>query len=363
MKIIFGLLLLICSIQSKGQAIADPATGQLDITDQSGESINANFLFPGDITVLKVPVYNLSQLVALPSGSCKMVINLGQYMILDPAFNLATAPLSSYFSWSSAVVGGKFIITGNLIASLPGDFYGTASFNLKANTLGSSIILSDFLVTNHSSSVTLIDEDINNNTASLSYIITTQILPVTFTKLSLLKKGCQVMVNFSTEKEINVNSFEIELSKDGIHYKKIGEIKPKENSDYNFNFQIAADNAAPNLFVRIKSVDNDRSFKYSVTKSINGYCDEKKGNISLYPNPVDHYQEEVIVTKKGSLFNGQYNLVLIDISGKIIKNSRLNLLNATQFRYNTNNLSSGQYMLLLTGIASEKLSNIRFNKL
>ena len=363
MKILYCLFLLILSIKSEGQVIADPATGQMDITNLLDSSLNANFLIPGDITILKVPVYNLNQLAALPLGTCKLIISLGPNLILDPSFNLATAPLSNYFLWTSAMMGGQLKITGNLIASLPADFYGNASFNLKASTLGSADIQSDFLVTNHNTATTLIDEDINNNNASLSYKITFKTVPVTFTKLLLSKTDCQVQVNFSTEKEINVKSFEIEISKDGIHYSKAGELEPKESADYHFDFQLTNDNSAPSLFVRIKSVDNDRSFKYSTTKNINGYCDKKKENLILYPNPVDHYQKEVVITKRGSLFNGQYNLAVFDISGKIIKSSLLNLLNVTQFRYNINNLSSGQYILQLITSEGEKLSNIRFNKL
>ncbi len=358
------LLFLLHSIPGISQVVADPANGQMDITDKAGVSLNANFIPPAANVTLQIPVYNLNQLVALPAGSCKFIVTLGNNMILDPLFNVATAPLNNYFSWTTANLSGKVQITGNLTSAIPPDFYGIATFKIKATTsLGTSIIESDFLVTNHNTSTPLTDEDAFNNTATLTYTVTMRTLPVTFTALSLTKKGCHIQVNFKAENAINVKQYEVELSKDGIHFIKLGDMPVKNITSYQFDFSLAGINTANNIFIRIKSVDLDGTGVYSVTKQINGYCDENTGGMQLYPNPVGSNWAEVIITATGKKFNGQYNLILMDITGKILNITKFDLLNATQLNFPINYLSSGQYILRVSNKANGQLTTLRFNRL
>lgn len=348
----------------KGQVIADPATGQMDITSQSGISLNANQILPGEIFLLKVPIYNLNQLVALPSGTCKFVITLGNKMSLDTSFTVGIAQLSNYFLWTTAIVGDKVQLTGNLTNTLPADFDAVLEFKIKAAaSTGTSLIESEFLVTNHSASTLLSDEDVNNNTASLTYSVTTHTLPVNFNSLSLSKNECRVQVNFNAENAINVNRYEIELSKDGVQFIKIGVSQPSARTTYSFNFNLVDSLTAKSIFIRIKSVDNDGKIGYSTTKQMNGYCDENFGGMQLYPNPVQSNWAEVIITTTGKKFNGQYDLLLLDISGKLLKNTKLDLLNATRLNYPITHLSTGQYILRISNSVSGQLTNLRFNKL
>lgn len=346
------MLFLLLSVQGNSQVVTDPATGQMDITDQNGVSLNANFIAPAEIVTLKIPVYNLNQLVGLPLGTCKFIISLGNNMVLDPSFNLAAAPLSNYFSWTTAIAAGKLQITGNLISALPQDFDGIAAFKIKAtNILGTSMIESDFLVTNHNTTTPLTDEDPNNNTATLTYTVTTQTVPVTFTNLFLTKKGCRVQVNFTTENAINVNRYEIELSKDAIHYIELGEIARKNTINYQYDFTLTDATTAPNIFIRIKSVDQDGSFGYSDTKKLSGICDDKKADLlRIYPNPITDQQSSLVINKGDQgVFNGQYIISLMDLGGKIIEKKLLKLNNVQQINYRPGILSAGTYYIKVQG--------------
>jgi hypothetical protein len=158
---------------SQSTVIADPAVGLMDLTDISGNSLNANTLMPGDTWNLKLPVYNLSQDMIIPAGSGRLVISLGDKLILDPSFDLSNAPLSEYFEWTSAVVFNELVITGNLIADFPADLYSHAMFSVKGNTTCTATLTARFNVTNHNTSTTLIDEDILNNSGSLQYTVNT----------------------------------------------------------------------------------------------------------------------------------------------------------------------------------------------
>ena len=150
-----------------GNAIADPAVGQMFITNLSDVVQSAGSLLFTQNYKLKAPVYNLNQFTAVPSSSVNFRINLGTKLRLEPSYNLATAPLSQYFSFAAAIVADSQIITGTQIADLPADFDGTAVFEVKGVLSCTSNISSAFVITNSSASLT--DEDLNNNNATLQY--------------------------------------------------------------------------------------------------------------------------------------------------------------------------------------------------
>jgi hypothetical protein len=154
--------------------VADPAVGQMYVTNTSDVLQSANTLLFPPVYKLKVPFYNLNQLNTVPNGSIQVKVNLGSKLELDPAFTLATAPLSAYFTWTSAVVVDSVIITGTQIAGIPADFDAELVFNVKGKLSCTSNITSRILVVNTGAPVT--DEDLQNNNAILQYT-----LPVTLT--------------------------------------------------------------------------------------------------------------------------------------------------------------------------------------
>jgi hypothetical protein len=123
-------------------------------------------------------VFNLNQFTEIPSSAINFTVDLGTKLDLDPAFNLATAPLSQYFSFVTSTVAGRQIITGTQIATIPADFDGIASFEVKGTLSCTSGITSNIVITNASASLT--DEDLNNNAATLQYT-----LPVTVTAIAV----------------------------------------------------------------------------------------------------------------------------------------------------------------------------------
>lgn len=161
-----------CQTVTIGSAIADPAVGQMFFTTLANASQSANnLLFTQDYN-LSAPVYNLNQFTAIPSSAINFRINLGTKLRLDAGYNLATAPLSQYFSFAAAIVADSQIITGTQIAEIPADFDGIAVFQVEGTLSCTSQISSAIVITNSSASVN--DEDLNNNNATLRYT-----LPVT----------------------------------------------------------------------------------------------------------------------------------------------------------------------------------------
>ena len=154
--------------------IADPAVGQMEFTTLANASQSANTLMFAPSYKLNIPFYNLSQDNIIPNGTIAVKINLGTKLNIDPAFVLASAPLSTYFAWTSATVLDSVIITGTQIANIPEDFASTLVFNVKGKSSCAANVRTRIMITNLLANLS--DEDLQNNVATLQYS-----LPVTVT--------------------------------------------------------------------------------------------------------------------------------------------------------------------------------------
>jgi hypothetical protein len=153
---------------------ADPAVGQMNFTTIANTSQSANSLLFTQDYKLRIPFYNLSQTDVVPNGTISVRVNLGSKLSLATGFNLATAPLSTYFTWTSATVADSVIITGTQIAAIPEDFASTLVFNVKGRLSCTANVSTKISVVNLAA--LLIDEDLQNNAATIQYT-----LPVTVT--------------------------------------------------------------------------------------------------------------------------------------------------------------------------------------
>jgi hypothetical protein len=151
---------------------ADPAVGQMNFTTIANASQSANSLLFTQDYKLRIPFYNLSQTDVVPNGTISLRINLGSKLSLATGFSLATAPLSNYFTFTSATVADSVIITGTQIAAIPEDFASTFVFNAKGRLSCTANVSTRINVVNVAA--LLIDEDVQNNAATIQYT-----LPVT----------------------------------------------------------------------------------------------------------------------------------------------------------------------------------------
>ncbi|MEI2738697.1 MAG: hypothetical protein V9F01_07920 [Chitinophagaceae bacterium] len=161
-------------IYFKIPVLADPALVDVNITDLSDVLLNANLLPLNSVNRVHVPILNLDQDPAhiVPGGTTKIRLDLGDKMILDPSFNLATAPLSAFFTWTKVVESGHDVIYGDQIADLSHNFVGDAYFQTIAVTPGTSRDTATFQVTNHNNpSYFLIDVVTINNATGLKYVV------------------------------------------------------------------------------------------------------------------------------------------------------------------------------------------------
>jgi hypothetical protein len=365
LKFLLFSCMLIVSLSSIAQrsVILDPALREIRVTDLAGNQINENFIQPGQLVKLVIPVVSINQNSLLPKGSCKIKIGLGSKLILDPAFDLTTVNSGNYFTWSVTSAGGQSQLTGELTSSIPANFQEIeVAFKVKGNVLGHSTITANFLITNHNTTTILSDSDGSNNAAFLKYAVTNNTAPNPVTNIDeLVKSNCVLKVNFSTDHEININSYQIEVSKNGTDYVKVNDVNAANLASYSALISLPQALQAPVVYLRIKSLLSTGSFLYSNAKSISGICSDK-WLIDMYPNPVKANGDITIRALEGS-FDGKYTLTLLDMSGRILGITQKELNNVSYFTYKFGTYAAGKYMIKLVSADGVQSVLLHFEKL
>ena len=137
-------------------------------------------------------------------------------------------------------------------------------------------------------------------------------LGVTPIKLVLFKAIAnkdKVEINWATENELNSSLFELEESKDGVNFYKIGSHAAAGNSVSRINYSFTTDRKTAGVyFYRLKSIDKDGTFAYSGIErvSFNG----KSGDLIVYGNPVKNNLQFNYVSNAGV-----YNFRMTSIGG------------------------------------------------
>ncbi len=111
------------------------------------------------------------------------------------------------------------------------------------------------------------------------------ITPVKLTKFNAnLYGNMQVRLNWESASEINFSHYVIERSADGIIFKSIGEVQSKKlNSSASYDFIDEGPSIGGINYYRLKSVDLDGSFEYSVIREIQ--LPTQGVDFSFSPNP------------------------------------------------------------------------------
>jgi Secretion system C-terminal sorting domain len=358
-----GLLAASLSTTAQQRAVTlDPKLGSIKITDLAGNQINENFIQPGQLVKLVIPVASVNQTDVLPKGSCKVKIGLGSKLQLDPLLDLATVNSSNYFTWSVANGGGQSQLTGELNTSLPASFQQVeVAFKVVGNQAGHSTITANFLITNHNTVTILSDNDGSNNASFLKYEITSAAAPVPVTTVDeLVKMDCSLKVNFSTDREINLSNYQLEASKNGVDYVKIYQTNAASLASYTATIAIPKELQSPIVYVRVKSTFNDGRVVYSNAKSVSGNCDGK-WVVDMYPNPTRGNGDVVIRAVEGS-FDGKYTLTLVDMAGRVVDVKQMELNNVLNFKYKIGNWAAGKYSLNIVSANGAQATMLRFEK-
>jgi len=182
---------------------------------------------------------------------------------------------------------------------------------------------------------------VNNNITEFSqfFISRTIVLPVELLSFDVEAQANQrVLVNWTTENEIDLERYEIEKSTDGHEWEMIGYVFANVSlgrSDYDF---IDHDPANGVNYYRLKSIDLNGDYEYSEVKSATISNDEST-EFEVYPNPAsDHVN--VIINETKEL---ETMILLYNQSGQKIMEAGIN----RDLRLDTSKLTAGLYLMVI----------------
>ena len=137
-------------------------------------------------------------------------------------------------------------------------------------------------------------------------------LPITLLSFKGQNDGVANILNWATSNEQNSHYFDIQHSTNGVDFESVGKIAAVGESNilkkYGFTHQNPTDQTH---YYRLKMVDKDGSFKYSLIISISHVANRSAALISFYPNPAKNNISIVTTdyTQAMRLFNASGKLV------------------------------------------------------
>jgi len=249
--------------------------------------------------------------------------------IVSPQYFYTSPQSTIYFDYNMTVAGSGDNTTAKvIIISAAGDtiaatansilYKGTNKDYYYTFTLGTT------LPANTNFKIVLIftlgnDKAIRANTLTTNALLATAQapLPVNFTGFYARKVNSNVSLTWNVAFEQNVAGYEVQRSADGSNFTKIGFVNANQSPSYSFTDSKAIAVA----YYRIKSIDNDGSYKYSSIVSLKG----QQSDIVLkaFPMPV---QSELTIQYNSANNNSKIDILSAD--GRMIRS--ISLVNGSQ---------------------------------
>lgn len=143
-----------------------------------------------------------------------------------------------------------------------------------------------------------------------------------------------VLLNWTTENEINVDRYEIERSFNGINFEKIARVNAQNLDKYNVN-DIVSEFKGKIIYYRLRMVDADGKFSYS---NMIKFHIPVNVQFTLYPNPANNYTS----IRFNKNISGHLFAKITDITGKTVMQNDL-LAEDGETILSTKNLTAGTY--------------------
>ena len=223
-----------------------------------------------------------------------------------------TAVGGNSFSWSGGISNGI-----GFVPSVTTNYTVTATFNGMTNGSGGFNTC-----TSVQSKLVMVDENC--------------ILPIYLTSFD----GDNIKRNnhlyWITEQEINSSHFEIERSKDGINFNKIGTLNAININPYEF---IDENTFIGYNYYRLKMVDIDGSYSYSHTIALFADYDAE---YRVHPNPFENSITYTYYSEHGE----ELEIFIFNIMGQVVHNELVKCETCTNTAHiNVNDIPPGTYRL------------------
>jgi Secretion system C-terminal sorting domain len=163
--------------------------------------------------------------------------------------------------------------------------------------------------------------------------------------------GTNVKLDFAVNNEVNIASYEIEHSLDGINFTNIGTKAPMGNTNNYASYEANhADANDKNNWYRIKLTNNAGGFAYSTVVMVAAKEDNNQNHnnvptASINPNPVVDGKLNLVLTNYKA---GLYNVSIVNAVGQQVYNGTIKLQsNDSVHPINISNAAQGTYYLVL----------------
>lgn len=197
---------------------------------------------------------------------------------------------------------GRFCVTPEYPAGIYCYF---ATVDANWNSAYPYVIGPTFYGLKNAAKVTSITETVT------SYISTS--MPVNLLSFKAYAEEGKAFLKWSTASENNNDHFDIESSKDGITFEKIGTVQGAVNSSKLITYTFVDEQLTQGLtYYRLKQWDNDGQFIYSGTVTIS----ENSSDIGLhiFPNPTS----DLLIIQIGNILDHDVQVLLTNTKGETV---------------------------------------------
>ncbi len=137
-------------------------------------------------------------------------------------------------------------------------------------------------------------------------------LPLSLISFEAVKQNKKVLLQWSTDNEVNTNKFVVERSADDRSYKAIGDVVALNRTGLN-NYNLTDDQPLGGMnFYRLRLVDKDGGYHYSPVRRINFGAAED--DITIYPNPIS-IDAKIFIASSANCDNA----IIYDATGKEVR--------------------------------------------
>jgi hypothetical protein len=328
-------------------------------------SINSVNIFNGQLYVGKSGTSSETRVQQIgtgtPTTSGNVLVNLpgvstansiGQFFFAD--VNAAVPGVDVlYIAVPTSTIGiQKFSFNGTTWVANGSLAVGTATVRgLTGTVSGTSVTL---FTTSSTNLFTITDASGHNNTMTgtvttiataatntqfrgVALTPTVTALPVSLTSLTASLYGASGEVKWVSTNEINLKGFALEKSSDGISFSEISFINARNTAAANtYTFTDKNLNTGTNYY-RVKSLNNDGSFRYSYVVTISNKAILK---LSVFPNPAINS----LTVSHGKA--GETAVVqVLTLDGKLVKSLRVKP-GAVQTAMAVDDLNKGTYIMM-----------------
>ncbi|MEO6404439.1 MAG: FG-GAP-like repeat-containing protein [Ferruginibacter sp.] len=171
-------------------------------------------------------------------------------------------------------------------------------------------------------------------------------VPVVLSNVKAFQKNAGVQVEWTTEQEINILSYEVERSQNGQQFDKLETVTAIGSSSTATHYNIFDPHPFNGLnFYRVKIIEANK-IAYSQVLKINNIS-EAKSSMNIYPNPVIGNN----ITVHWNLPKGNYMLMITNNVGQVMLKKLINHSGgaATESFIMTKQFLPGYYLVKLSG--------------